>query len=87
MTWLHEVTNDKPRPETELSSVMLRVFCHALIDLMPEKGLEEMAGSLAEALDYYRVPPQQPALPPSSITIPVTLDRAYERPEFYAMEE
>lgn len=87
LSWWGELTDDKAQSPSELRKFAMRVFCHLLVDLMPEVGLDEMKESLSEALEYYRIPPSPVALPPPMVRIPVRVARTYERPEFHAVEE
>jgi hypothetical protein len=67
-------------------SLLVRVFCHALIDLIPEEALHETLDALKEVFEFH-IAREQVALPSSPTRLSATVGRVYERPDFYAVED
>lgn len=67
--------------------ILKRLVCHALVQRLPEEGLDEAVQSLIDMNEFYRLPPYvpPPALPRKSI--PVRMGPGYVRPVFPVMEE
>ena len=65
--------------------VLERVFCHAVLSLVPDNGLAEACQSIAQILEFYRTQIPQPALPPQAVR--ARRGASFVRPEFPAVEE
>lgn len=75
------------RGDFSSETLRLRVFCHALLDILPDKGLEEIKESLKDAIIFYFNKSQaiQPTL--HSRSVEMSLSKKYERPLFHLSEE
>jgi hypothetical protein len=49
----HFVLTGNPTDENELQARMLKLACHLVVDLTPEKGLREMLDKATEIREYY----------------------------------
>ena len=75
------------RKYENLESLDLRMVCHALLDYLPEEGLEEIKDSLLEAIKFYRE--QQTVSEPFHLndSFEVAIGEGYERPVFQIAED
>jgi hypothetical protein len=65
----------------DLSEIDLsRLFCHALIQGMPDEGLREAVESLSGMYEYYNTPVEPPKPPAVPERIPVRITGSYVRP-------
>lgn len=74
-------TTELPEP------ILKRLLCHALLQRLPDEGLDEAAESLFHMNEFYRLPryAPPPALPRKSLT--VQMGAGYVRPVFPVTEE
>lgn len=65
----------------------MRAICHLLLDYLPDEGLEEIKGSLLEAIKFYRAP--QPVSESFHLgdSFEVAIGEGYERPVFQIAED
>lgn len=68
-------------------AILKRLFCHALLQHVPDEGLDEAVQSLFDMNEFYRLPRYvpPPLLPRKSI--PVRMGAGYVRPVFPVTEE
>jgi hypothetical protein len=65
-----------------------RIYCHILLNQMPDKGVAEAFEALAGICEYYTAPPTH-LLVTSKLeqAIPATVGHVYERPPFRLAED
>lgn len=76
--------------ETEYSlDVLLRVFCHAIINYVPPKGLLALSDTLKDFYEFYCNEPAFPSAPslPVAQSVPAKLGRVYTMQPFEVLEE
>jgi hypothetical protein len=64
-----------------------RMICFALINRMPEKGLEETFESLRDLYETYARPAPAPLLPQTFRTVIAKRGAVYPRPHFHVEDE
>ena len=72
----------------DLDSVLARMACHRVVDLMPETGMPELLESLAGMYEFYlRRAGAYPSLPAPSAPIRARVTGVTQRPDFYVVED
>ena len=71
----------------DFESFKTRAFCHYLLDLLPDEGLEEIKESLEDAIQFYLTKPRNEFAQLPSPSFEINLGEAYERPVFQIAED
>lgn len=64
-----------------------RLFCHFLVNQIPDHGLPELTNSLADLYEFYSHRPTVAELPPPISVHPVEVVESYDRPPFHVTED
>lgn len=72
---------------TNLDNFRLRTFCHVLLDLLSEEGLDEIRESLIEAINFYNEPKTLSNPYEIGEEFKVAIGEGYERPIFQIAED
>jgi hypothetical protein len=64
-----------------------RIFCHILLNQIPDRGMAESFETLASICEFYTAPTHLLVTPRLEQAIPATLGRVYERPAFPLTED
>lgn len=73
---------------TELpEAVLKRLLCHALLQWLPDEGLDEAAESLFHMNEFYRLPRYVPPPPLPRKSVPVRMGKAIIAPVYPVTEE
>lgn len=67
--------------------ILKRLLCHALLQRLPDEGLDEAAESLFHMNDFYRLPRYVPPPPLPQKSIPVQMGKAIVAPVYPVTEE
>jgi hypothetical protein len=65
----------------------LRVYCHLLLNQLPDKGVAEAFEALARIGEFHAPPTHLLVTPRLEQAVPATLGRVYERPAFPLTED
>jgi len=69
-------------------ALKLRVSCHLLLNLIPDKGMAEAFETLARICEFYTAPPTHLLVTPTlTQAIPATVGAMYDRPVFPLAED
>jgi hypothetical protein len=74
-------TTELPEP------ILKRLLCHALLQRLPDEGLDEAVESLLTMNEFYRLPSYVPPPPLPRKSTPVRMGPGYVRPVFPVTEE
>lgn len=67
--------------------ILKRLLCHALLQRLPDEGLDEAAESLFNMNEFYRLPHYAPPPPLLGKSLTVQMGPGYVRPVFPVTEE
>lgn len=65
----------------------MRIFCHYLLDRIPDEGLEEVRSSLDEAIDYYKYESSSPIAKLPTAPYAIQIGQPHKRPTFEVSED
>ncbi len=65
----------------------MRTFCHYLLNLLPDEGLEEITESIQDAIEFYLTKSRNEFAQLSSPSFEISFGEAYERPIFQIAED
>jgi hypothetical protein len=88
-SFAHGVTfgGNLPTPSEE-KAIFWRALCHYFVDITPDEGLEDLAESAVDLLNFYFEPFAKASLPPTkSEVVEAKVQSTYERPVLDIAEE